>query len=290
MKLIIVPIVVFLFLNPCVAYAQLVNNRSYTARQVTEEIKKHLSCSWSEETQDTFKSGNPDDTVTGIAVCMFPDMNVLMKAVENKCNLLIVHEPTFYSGNDNTARLANDKVYQKKLEYINEHKLIIFRFHDHWHKTVPDGIYMGMVEKLGWKKYQTDQSMLYFKFDEMTLEDFARQFQNKMKISNLRIVGDPQMRFSHVALSVGSAGSDTHLKLLNNEFTEVLVAGEAVEWETYEYVLDASLMGMKKAAIFPGHIPSEEAGMEYCASWLSEFIKEVNIIFIANGSSYWSVQ
>jgi hypothetical protein len=69
-----------------------------------------------------------------------------------------------------------------------------------------------------------------------------------------------------------------------------LVAGEGQEWETYEYVLDASMMGMKKAAIFTGHIPSEQAGMEYCARWLKTFIKDLPIIYIENGSAYQSVQ
>ena len=261
-----------------------------TASQVVEEIKKHLTCSWNKETVDTFKSGNPDDKITGIAVCMFPDMAALKKAVENGCNLIIVHEPTFYSHLDKTDALQNDPVYRKKIEYINEHKLIIFRFHDHWHSTVPDGIYQGMVEKLGWQKNQTDQSMLYFRFNDQTLESFARQLQEKLNGSQLRVVGDPQMHITNVALAVGASGSDAHIKLLNNDFTEVLVAGESAEWETYEYVLDASMMGMKKAAIFTGHISSEEAGMEYCAKWLKTFILNVPILYIGNGSSYWPVQ
>jgi len=78
--------------------------------------------------------------------------------------------------------------------------------------------------------------------------------------------------------------------LLTNESTELLVAGEASEWETYEYVLDASMMGMKKAAIFTGHIASEEAGMKYCAKWMKTFIEDIPIIYIENGSSFWSVQ
>gem|GEM_PF-4893914 len=39
-----------------------------TARQVISEMQTHLTCPWSSETVDTFKTGNPDDVVTGIAV------------------------------------------------------------------------------------------------------------------------------------------------------------------------------------------------------------------------------
>jgi len=264
--------------------------KTQTARQIISQMQSQLNCTWNQETVDTFKSGNPDDVVTGIAVGMFADIATLRKAVENHCNLLIVHEPTFFNHADKTDFLQDDPVYMKKSEYIKKHGLIIFRFHDHWHKTVPDGIYMGMIDKLGWKANQVDSSMLFFKFDEQTVGEFAQKLQEKLIGSQLRIVGDPQMTFTNVALAVGAPGSQSHIGLLNSNFTELLVAGEAQEWETYEYVLDASMLGMKKAAIFTGHIPSEEAGMDYCATWLKTFIKDIPIIYLENGPAYCPVQ
>jgi len=269
---------------------QSIITKTLTARQIISEMQTHLSCEWSAETVDTFKSGNPDDVVTGVAVSMFADMATLRKAVENNCNLILVHEPTFYNHLDQTDGLVDDPVFQQKNEFITKHKLIIFRFHDHWHKTVPDGIYMGMIDKLGWQANQTDSSMLFFKFDEQTVGGFAQKLQEKLKGSQLRIVGDALMRFKNVSLAVGAPGSQTHISLLNNDFTELLVAGEAAEWETYEYVLDASMLGMKKAAIFTGHIASEEAGMEYCATWMKTFVKDIPVIYLENGPSFWTVQ
>lgn len=264
--------------------------KTQTARQIISQMQQHLTCQWSQETVDTFKSGNPDDVVTGVAVSMFANMETLRQAVARNCNLIIVHEPTFYNHPDKTEMLENNPVYREKLAYIQKHKLIIFRFHDHWHRTVPDGIYVGMIDKLGWKANQTDNSMMFFKFNEQTVGGFAQKLQEKLKGSQLRIVGDLSMRFTNVALAVGAPGSQSHIKLLSGEFTELLVAGEAQEWETYQYVLDASMLGMKKAAIFTGHIPSEEAGMEYCAQWMKTFIKEIPVIFLENGSAYNPVQ
>ena len=270
--------------------AQTMGTGTLTARQIVGEIQKNLTCTWNQETVDTFKSGNPDDVVTGVATCMFANMETLRKAVANKCNFIIAHEPTFYNHLDKTEGLENDPVYQKKSEYIKKNGLIIFRFHDHWHKTVPDGIYMGMVNKLGWKANEVDNSMIYFKFDEQTVGAFAKKIQDKLKGSQLRIVGDTKMRFTNVALSVGAPGPQSQMNLLNSKSTELLVAGEGQEWETYEYVLDASMLGMKKAAIFTGHIASEEYGMEYCAQWMKTFIKDLPIIYIENGSAYQALQ
>lgn len=290
MKLLVICIFLLIAAGTQQIFAQQSAIKTQTARQIISQMQTHLSCQWSQETVDTFKSGNPDDVVTGIAVCMFADMETLRKAVANKCNLIIAHEPTFYNHLDKTDFLENDPVYLKKSEYIRKNRLIIFRFHDHWHKTVPDGIYVGMIDKLGWKANQVDKSMKFYKFEEQTVAEFAKKLQDNLKGSQLRIVGDPLMRFTNVALAVGAPGSQSHLNLLNSNSTELLVAGEGQEWETYEYVLDASMMGMKKAAIFTGHIPSEEAGMDYCAKWLKTFIKEVPVVYLENGSSYWSVQ
>lgn len=262
------------------------NQPKTTAQEVIMQMKSHLTCPWNQETVDTFKSGDPNDAVTGIAVGMFADMATLRKAVANKCNLVIVHEPTFYNHLDNTDALKNDPVYQQKMAYINQHRLIIFRFHDHWHQTVPDGIYVGMIDKLGWKTNQIDESMRLFKFEEQTVGGFAQKLQEKLKGSQLRIVGDPEMKFTNVALAVGAPGSQSHIRLLNSQSTELLVAGEASEWETYQYVFDASLLGMKKAAIFTGHIPSEEAGMEYCAIWMKTFIKNIPVVYIESEPVY----
>jgi putative NIF3 family GTP cyclohydrolase 1 type 2 len=267
--------------------AQQATAKAPTARQIIAEMQKNLTCNWSKETVDTFKSGNPDDVVTGVATCMFANMETLEKAVANRCNLIIAHEPTFYNHLDEA--LENDPVVQKKKEYIKQHGLIIFRFHDHWHQTKPDGIYVGMVDKLGWKANQVDESMIYFKFKEQTLGEFAKTIEDKLNVSQLRIVGDPQMRFTHVALSVGAPGSLRHINYLNSQSTEVLIAGEGQEWETYQYVLDASRMGMRKAAIFTGHIPSEEAGMEYCAKWLKTFITEIPVVYLQNSPAYQAV-
>ncbi|HEX7585081.1 MAG TPA: Nif3-like dinuclear metal center hexameric protein, partial [Prolixibacteraceae bacterium] len=194
MKLIGVCLIILVVAGTRQLRAQAIVTKTLTARQIIGEMQTHLTCPWSSETVDTFKTGNPDDVVTGIAVSMFADMETLRKAVANNCNLIIVHEPNFYNHLDKTDFLADNPVYQKKNEYITQHKLIIFRFHDHWHRTVPDGIYMGMIDKLGWKANQIDKSMLFFKFEEQTVGGFAQKLQEKLKGSQLRIVGDPLMR------------------------------------------------------------------------------------------------
>lgn len=65
-----------------------------------------------------------------------------------------------------------------------------------------------------------------------------------------------------------------------------MVIGEAPEWESLAYVNDAFQAGLPKAMIILGHSVSEEAGMDYCATWLRSFIKELPVYFIPSGDPF----
>jgi hypothetical protein len=132
-------------------------NAKVTAQQIVERIKAHVGVPWTIETVDTFKAGDPETPVTGIAVTMMATMEVLERAAASGKNLVITHEPTFYNHEDQAEQLPqkeNDQVLAAKRAFIKEHGLIVWRFHDHWHMRKPDGIEAGMVRALGWEKYQ----------------------------------------------------------------------------------------------------------------------------------------
>jgi putative NIF3 family GTP cyclohydrolase 1 type 2 len=275
--------------NSGLIYGQNSNNsESVTARQVIAEIIKHTGNSAIPNTVDVIKEGDPQTTVTGIVTCMFATMNVLKQAVDKKCNLVIVHEPLYYNHLDETDKLQNDPVFLEKRRFITDHKLVIWRFHDNIHIMKPDGIETGMVTKLGWKDYEVKGSTSQFVLPATTLKDLVKYLKQIFPKNAFYVVGNPDMKLSNVRLAVGAPGSARHIMLLEDTNVEVVVAGEAQQWETYEYIRDAVDQGRNKAIVFLGHINSEEAGMDYCSSWLKSFIKSVPVLFVESGSSFWS--
>src|SRR4029077_7914471 len=147
---------VFLALLTLPVPPALAQQKQLTARQVTERIQAHVGVPWQSDTVDTFKAGNPDTQVTGIAVSMMATLDVLKRAAESRCNLIITHEPTFFSHLDkpDLAKGDSDPVLAEKQAFIEKHGLVIWRFHDHWHARNPDGIEAGMVHALGWEKFR----------------------------------------------------------------------------------------------------------------------------------------
>src|SRR5207249_3066536 len=220
-----------------------------TAREVIGRIQAHVGVPWQVETVDTFKAGNPDEPVTGVALTMMATMDVLERAAASGKNLIITHEPTFYNHLDKLDVLKQkdkDPVLAAKLAFIAEHNLVVWRFHDHWHRRNPDGIEAGMAHALGWEKYQDHGNQYIFALPETSVESLAVELKKKLGIHVLRVVGDPQMKAKKVALVPGASGFQKETLALEMNDVDVLVTGEPREWETVEYVADAVTQGRHK--------------------------------------------
>jgi putative NIF3 family GTP cyclohydrolase 1 type 2 len=261
-----------------------------TAREIVATIQEHIGIPWQKETVDTFKAGNPDTPVTVIAVTMMATMDVLQRAAAHGQNFVITHEPTFYNHLDVPEGMdAGDPVWREKREFIEKHGMVVWRFHDHWHRRKPDGILAGMVHAMGWEKYQQEENPYFFTMSERTLEALAAEVAKKLGSPVLRVVGEPGMKVTRIAFSPGSAGFVRETHALEMDNVDVLLVGETREWETVEYAADAVSEGRKKALIVIGHIPSEQAGMEECARWLKTFVKDVPIEFVAAKQPFWTL-
>lgn len=262
-----------------------------TAREVVAAIQEHVGVEWRKETVDMFKAGNPDTPVTGIAVTMMATMDVLERASAKGLNFVITHEPTFYAHLDTPEGMPeSDPVWAEKRAFIDKHGMVVWRFHDHWHMRKPDGIEAGMVHALGWEKYQSAQSEYLFVMPETTVKKLAEEVARKLDSPVVRVVGEPGMKVTKVALSPGAAGFEAETHALERDSVEVLLVGETREWETVEYAADAVTEGRKKALIVIGHIPSEQAGMEECTRWLKTFESGVPVEFVATRQPFWVVR
>lgn len=275
-------------LFPLFLMGQTSSTKAISAKQLIETIIKNTGSAPVPNTVDIIKEGNPETQVTGIVTCMFATMDVLKKAVEKNCNLIIVHEPLYYNHLDKTEKFQNDSVFLNKKKFINDHNLVIWRFHDYIHRIQPDGIISGMVEKLGWEKNKVEGNPYKFYFPQITLLELLDNIKKAFPQNTVNVVGDRTMKLSGVMLVPGASGTDMQIQALRDNSIQVVVAGEVPQWETYEYVRDAVTQGRKKAIVFIGHINSEESGMKFCADWLRKFVTNVPVNYVECGSSYWT--
>ncbi|HEY0944452.1 MAG TPA: hypothetical protein VGD81_04265, partial [Opitutaceae bacterium] len=189
---------------------------SVTARQIVDRIQRETKLSWDKPTVDTFKAGDPDAPVQGIAVVMMSTFEVLQRASAAGANFIITHEPTFYDHHDSVVALEkeNDAVLAAKQAFIREHGLVIWRFHDHPHEMQPDMIDVGVIRALDWERYQKNPDVPKFVFPETTLAEFAARIKTQLGIRTLRVVGDPKLKITTAGLSPGFSGFAANRRLL----------------------------------------------------------------------------
>ncbi|HEY4368903.1 MAG TPA: Nif3-like dinuclear metal center hexameric protein [Steroidobacteraceae bacterium] len=261
---------------------------SITAGQVVERIRNKVGIPWMTDTVDRIVAGDADLRVKGIATTMMATLDVVQRAAAAGKNMVITHEPTFFSHQDSTQELLKDPTFRFKSDFIATHDMAVFRFHDHWHLMTPDGIATGMTQQLGWNKHADANNPGQFVFPPTTLREFAATMATRLDAHSMRISGDPKLPVRRVSASWGYASLMPDLiHTAARPDVDLIIVGETREWELVEYVQDQIASGANKALIVVNHIVSEQAGMSYCAQWLRRFIPEVPIEFIATHEPFW---
>jgi putative NIF3 family GTP cyclohydrolase 1 type 2 len=257
-----------------------------TAKDVVDRIKKNIGIDWDYNTyRDTFKIGGPESVVSGIATSFGANLRVLQLANKEALNMVIVHEPTFYSDGDRLDLVKDDALYEMKLRWANLNNIVVWRIHDHWHRRKPDGISTGWLKGMGWDRYLVKDSLNELKIPETTLGDLAREVARKLDTRSVRVIGDPAIKVSRIQRS-GRAVAQIMENLAN---FDCLISSDNREYDTYEYMRDVVASGERKGAIFISHASGEDLGMQEFERWLKPIVTEVPVKFIPTTDEFWTV-
>jgi putative NIF3 family GTP cyclohydrolase 1 type 2 len=259
-------------------------SKTLTAGDIVERIKKNVGVPWDYKTyRDTFKIGGPDSPVVGIACTFMSTLDVLQRSVAAGKNMIVTHEPTFWSDADVVKDLASDPLYKYKLDFAVKNNLVVWRFHDHWHAMKPDGIYVGWNKALGWDKYLVGTGQPLYNIPPMTLEAVAKHIATSLQSRSVRVIGDPKLMVSTIGR--GSHTLQGNMAVLPK--VDMVLISEAREWDSIEYVRDTVVSNPQKGAVIITHEAGEEAGMDHCADWLRTFVTEVPIEFLPTHDRLW---
>lgn len=260
-----------------------------TAREIIDLIHQNVGFPWHEGFRDTFKVGNPDVQVKGVATTVMATFDQIKRSHAAGMNLIITHEPTFWSDSDSTKDITNDPVFQAKQKYCLDNDLVVWRFHDNWHaRNHPDMEAYTTARMLGLApenpaEYTNQQQI--FTIPETTLGEFAERVKKAMNVKTMRVAGDPKAKVSRIICGVGSGTPALSANV------DVAIGGEDIETDggvdDTAYARDAAALGMNKGFIALGHLVSEEPGMNACADWLRTFVKDVPVKFIPTGEPFW---
>ena len=248
-------------------------------REVVERILAYHPAIPDSHGNDGWKWGDPEAECTGVAVALTAAVGVIRRAAEIGANLLIVHEPTFYTSRDPDGWREDfpNAVFQEKRDLLDRHGIAIWRDHDHMHAHRPDAIFTGVLACLGWEDYTAMPCGPYthylIRVPETTLGALMEHLTAAIGMNGLRYIGDPGQRVRTVALVghlytafTGELRSDGQqmeygvqcIRLLE-QGADVLLPGEVIDWTVVSYIRDAVQLG---------HFNWEELGMRYAREWI----------------------
>lgn len=258
-----------------------------TAREVVELIKNNHTIPWNDRSRrDTFKAGNPDVTVKGIATTMMTTFDMLKRANAAGLNMVITHEDTFWNDPDDTKDLTENRLYKLKTEFILKNDMVVWRDHDNMHASTPDYTVVGELRSAGLKAPErVSMRPGVIVIPETTLGELAAQVKRSSGARALRCVGDPKAKVRKILVGPGYATPRIAPDV------DVVIGGEQQEadggFDNIEYVMDAASLGMPKGVIMLGHVISEEAGMEDFGNWLRTFLPGIPIQFVPAEEPFW---
>ncbi|MBN2239878.1 MAG: Nif3-like dinuclear metal center hexameric protein [Dehalococcoidales bacterium] len=247
-----------------------------------------------EETCDQLIEGSWEQEVTGVVTTFMATIDVIRRTIDLGYNLIITHEPTYFTGRDHIDWVKNDPAYQLKKALIDDNGISIWRYHDHMHSGITDLIYAGLLKELGWEDYlDAGQPQPHcYSIPEMTLGELVEFFTDKLEMENIRIVGNPDTLCRRVGILVGGGSlglgvEEMPAKLMHDENLDVIVCGEITEWTLSAYARDAGDLGLNKAIIIVGHERSEEPGMKYLAELIQPLLGELPVEFVDSGEPFY---
>ena len=239
-------------------------------------------------TVDTVKSGDPSQPVTGVITTFLATQTIVNLAAQHRMNLVISHEPTYYNHLDETTWLAGDPVYQAKRQVLDDHNIVVWRFHDYWHAHRPDGINTGVLKKLGWESYADPAQPRICMIPSTSLTDLAVFTKRRFGAERVRVVGQPDMPCTRVGLAVGAVGGQRQIEMLRE--VDVIIVGEVREWESTEYIRDALVQSTRRIGLIAvGHALSEEPGMAWLAEWLEPRLPDMRVVHVAAEDPFFFV-
>lgn len=248
------------------------------------------------KSRDRYLAGNPDQTCTGIAVTVCATVDVLRQAVAQGINLILSHESVFCGVSGDREEIEHNDTAREKLAYIEEHNLVIWRYHDHMHgapfdpdRKRPDYIFYGICRELGWEAYVLDSPMkpTLYRIPETSAAELAELLISKFDLDGLRIVGNMECRVSTVCMAEHAMGDKIDHSMQHAMEADAFIPFEICDYTLTQYVRDGAALGKNKVLFEMGHFNCEELGMKYAASYIREILgSDCPVVFIQSGDMF----
>lgn len=231
------------------------------------------------DTVDTLKCGDPTMEITAIAVAWMSTAANLAEAVRLGCNMFVTHEPTFYDHFDRIDAQAALPGVIRKLAFIRQHNLAIYRCHDLWDRVRPFGIPDTWGESLGFANpiFADDWARVYAvaEQDAATIARTVADHLAPYGQGAVQLIGPATARVTRVATGTGAI--TPFLRFVTELGADLAICtDDGIDyWRDGAYAIDEGI-----PLVVVNHAVAEEKGVQRLALWLQEQLPAIPVHFL----------
>jgi putative NIF3 family GTP cyclohydrolase 1 type 2 len=249
-------------------------------------------------TVDRFIVGDPETKIKKAGTCWMSYFDTCKKAVDAGVNVLVTHEPTFYTHWDLEEKEADyysapeftKKQYleqvEKKRNWINDHKLVIIRNHDTMDAIKDVGIPFAFGQFLGFTNDDIVSSRTYYNVYRMQRQSALTFAKKVAKIllevgqPGIAFYGDPDYQVSTVGVGTGCICDPMEFADLK---PDVFIAIDDVirTWTQTTFAADTG-----RPLIVINHGTTEEMGMRMLNKLIKQKFPSLETVHFKQGCTY----
>ncbi len=229
--------------------------------------------------EEGLRLGSADSRITGITTCWMATDKVIDFTIRKNHNLIVAHEDLLFPPDYSFGfSLKKQGVLDaKRLPVLEKQKISVIRLHSTADRHfVLDGF--GDALSLGTPVIKEGFYRVY-EIKPVTLEEFALNVKNKLKIPGVRVTGKPSRKVRSIGGLWGGLGLSVNADFIN----EILKYNidTAIAGETDEYAMRA-LVDMNAGLVEVGHEISEEPGLRNFTAALRKKTAPLPVYYCSN--------
>lgn len=252
-----------------------------------------------EPSVDRIIIGDPDTTVRKVGTAWMPYWKTCRAAIEQGVNVLVVHEPTFYTHWDLEAQEGDDYLRaagagrdayiaqrDEKRKWIEDKGLVIIRCHDVLDVVTDFGVPYAFGYLLGFSTEDLLRSRGYYhvyRADPSPAIEVARWISARLKTigqPGVAFYGDPDYRVSSVGLGTGTACDPIRYMDMNPDL--FIAIDDSIRcWIQPVWAEDSG-----RPLVIVNHGTSEEWGVRLLNQLLSEKYTNLDVVHFEQGCGY----
>jgi putative NIF3 family GTP cyclohydrolase 1 type 2 len=247
-----------------------------------QEYLQSLAGEWAYpvDTVDTFKAGDPQDEVRGIAVGWMSYTWALQRALQLGCNVFVTHEPTYFDHLDRAPAVFRLAGAREKRRLIEERGLIVLRCHDLWDQMKRIGIADAWAEALGFAQAVAgDEYVRVYEIEPATARQVAQRVAagaRRFGQEAVQLIGPADKTVRRVSLGTGAI--TPFFECLEAYGVELAVCTD----DGIEYWRDGGLaIDLAVPLVVVNHPVSEEAGVRRLAEALRARFPQIPVQHIS---------